>query len=230
MSRLIIAIDGHSGCGKSSTAKKVAAILGYTYIDSGAMYRAVTLYFLKHRISLDSRDQIAHALSQIEIQFRRNESSGVQETYLNGENVEQAIRDMEISEHVSAVSAIPLVRDAMVARQRQLAQGQGVVMDGRDIGTVVFPDADLKVFMTARSEVRAARRQKEMSEKGMMRPLEEIERNLIERDQKDSERAMSPLRQAEDAIVIDTSDLKFDQQVNQVVDLAKTKMVKHTVG
>jgi cytidylate kinase len=230
MSTLIIAIDGHSGCGKSSTAKKVAAILGYTYLDSGAMYRAVTLYFLKHRISLDRRDEIAHALSQIEIQFRSNESSGVQETYLNGENVEQAIRDMEVSDHVSAVSAIPLVRDAMVARQRQLAQGQGVVMDGRDIGTVVFPNADLKVFMTARSEVRAARRQKDMSEKGVELPLEEIERNLIERDEKDSSRAMSPLRRASDAIVIDTSDLKFDQQVNQVVDLAKTKMVKHTVG
>lgn len=224
MRKIVIAIDGYSGCGKSSTAKAVAKILGYTYIDSGAMYRAATLQFLKNGTDITDIKEILSSLSQIEISFRANPDNGRQETYLNGENVEDAIRSMEVSDYVSEVSKIKEVRTALVAQQQKLGDAKGVVMDGRDIGTVVFPDAELKVFMTADLQIRAARRQQELQEKGVEVKLEEIIRNLEERDEIDSTRKESPLLKADDAIEVDTSYLKFDDQVKKVVDLAKEKI------
>lgn len=224
MRKIVIAIDGYSGCGKSSTAKAVAKILGYTYIDSGAMYRAATLHFLKSGTDITDIKEIISSLGQIEISFRANPDNGRQETCLNGENVEDAIRSMEVSDYVSEVSKIKEVRTALVAQQQKLGDAKGVVMDGRDIGTVVFPDAELKVFMTADLQIRAARRQQELQEKGVEVKLEEIIRNLGERDEIDSTRKESPLLKADDAVEVDTSYLKFDDQVNRVVELAKEKI------
>lgn len=224
MQKIVIAIDGYSGCGKSSTAKAVAKILGYTYIDSGAMYRAATLYFLKQQIDLLERGAINNVLKQIEISFHTDPKTGLQETYLNGQNVEQEIRSMEVSDFVSEVSKIKELRKELVSQQQQLGKAKGVVMDGRDIGTVVFPDAELKIFMTADLEVRAKRRQKELIEKGQEVTLEEIIRNLAERDKIDSTRAESPLFRAEDAVDVDTSYLNFDEQVKKIIDLANKKI------
>ncbi|WP_130273948.1 (d)CMP kinase [Cecembia calidifontis] len=224
MQKIVIAIDGYSGCGKSSTAKAVAKILGYTYIDSGAMYRAATLYFLKHQIDLSDKAAVNKALKHIQISFQTDKASGQQETYLNGENVEQQIRSMEVSDFVSEVSKIKEVRKELVSQQQQLGKAKGVVMDGRDIGTVVFPDAELKVFMTADLEIRAKRRQKELIEKGQEVTLEEIIRNLAERDKIDSTRAESPLVRAEDAVDVDTSYLDFDDQVKKIVELANERI------
>lgn len=223
MKRIIIAIDGHSGCGKSSTARAVAKELGYTYVDSGAMYRAVTLYFLDHGIDLMDTTSVSRALDEIRIDFRLN-PQGQSETWLNGQNCETMIRDMRIARLVSQVSAIGAVRKAMVARQRELGKDRGLVMDGRDIGTVVYPDAELKIFLTASLEVRAKRRQIELDQKGNRADLQEIIKNLTERDHADSTRAESPLRKADGAIEIDTSDLAFSNQVAQVVNLARARM------
>lgn len=214
--RIIIAIDGYSACGKSTTAKETARILGYRYIDSGAMYRAVTLYFLDHHISLTDLPVVTSALTSIRLTLEVNDDAKT-ETFLNGVNVEGEIRGMRISEHVSRVSAIPEVRHEMVEQQRTLGQARGVVMDGRDIGTVVFPDAELKFFMTADIRVRAFRRQKELLEKGMKISLNEIINNLEERDRIDAGRRVSPLRKAADAIVLDTTYLTIDEQVDEVV-------------
>lgn len=218
---IIIAIDGFSGCGKSTTAKAVAGTLGYTYIDSGAMYRATTLYFLHHQVALTDDKAVEKALQQLHIAFRPADDGQKYEIYLNGENVEEEIRQMKVSGSVSAVSAIPQVRKAMVALQRAMGAGKKVVMDGRDIGTNVFPHAELKIFMTADTMVRAARRKKELLEKGHKVSLEEIKRNLEERDTIDSGRTENPLRKAEDAIEIDTSHLTFEEQVDKVLDLAR---------
>lgn len=224
MGKIVIAIDGFSGCGKSSTAKAVAKKLGYTYIDSGAMYRAATLHFLNNHIVLSNPKEVNKALDSLKISFHFNPERQAQETFLNGLNVDDKIRTMRVSEYVSEVSKLKEVRHALVAQQQKLGKSKGVVMDGRDIGTVVFPEAELKVFMTADLSIRAARRQKEILEKGQLIELEKIKHNLRERDRIDSTRAESPLLKAEDAIEIDTSLLEFDDQVEQIVSLAKEKL------
>lgn len=223
MKRITIAIDGYSGCGKSTTARAMAKILGYRYIDSGAMYRAVTLYFLDHHVAVTNQKQVTKALSEIRITFQIN-SRGVSETFLNGANVENSIREMKVSEHVSRVSELKVVRQAMVEQQRRLGKAKGIVMDGRDIGTVVFPDAELKIFLTADIMVRAFRRQKEMLEKDQMVDLDEIVANLAKRDQIDSQRVESPLRKADGAVEFDTTFVTIDEQVDEVLALAMGKI------
>lgn len=224
MKNIVIAIDGNSGCGKSSTAKVIARKLKYIYIDTGAMYRAVTLFFIKYQIDLKNASDVDSALKQIDISFEYNIETGKNETFLNGKNVENKIRQMEVSNMVSPVSEISMVRRKLVEQQRRLGKEKGVVMDGRDIGTVVFPDAELKIFMTAALEVRALRRQKELMEKNTEVELEEVIENLKNRDNIDSSRADSPLKKAQDAYEIDTSNLTFDEQVNQILDLIKDKV------
>lgn len=224
LSKIVIAIDGYSACGKSTTAKEVAKILGYRYIDSGAMYRAVTLYFLDHHVALTNPREIHRALQQINISFKIN-AKGVTETFLNGLSVEEEIRQLRVSEQVSPVSAIKEVREAMVAQQRKLGKERGIVMDGRDIGTVVFPQAELKLFMTADMMVRAFRRQQEWLAQDRLVDLDEVIENIKKRDHIDTTRAESPLRQAEDAIVIDTTHITIDEQVDEVVRLAFSKIV-----
>lgn len=219
MRRINIAIDGYSACGKSTTAKRVASILGYRYIDSGAMYRAVTLYFLENHVSSTNPKEVLKALAQIKIAFHVN-AHGVSETFLNGLNVESAIREMRISENVSPVSTLRDVRLAMSEQQRKLGKHKGVVMDGRDIGTVVFPDAELKLFLTADINIRAARRQQELLNRGEMIGIESIVENLKNRDRIDSTRAESPLAKAAEAIEIDTTFVTIDEQVDEVVRMA----------
>ncbi|GIV38125.1 MAG: cytidylate kinase [Cyclobacteriaceae bacterium] len=225
LSRLIIAIDGYSACGKSTTARAVARILGYRYIDTGAMYRAVTLYFLDNHVALTNPKEVARALEQIHITFRVG-PGGSSETFLNGLNVEQEIRDMRVAEKVSEVSALKPVRQKLVQQQRRIGKEKGVVMDGRDIGTVVFPEADLKFFMTADITVRAIRRQQELLANEVLADLDTIVRNIRERDLIDTTRAESPLRQAPDAIVLDTTYLTIEEQVDEVVRRAVSLMVK----
>ena len=226
MQDIIIALDGYSGCGKSSTAKEVAKALGYTYLDSGAMYRAATLYFIRNKVDLQNPESVNEALNNINIHFYRNQDTLRNETYLNGENVEEEIRKMEVSEKVSAVSALPEVRKKMVSQQRALGSGKRVVMDGRDIGSHVFPEAELKIFMKADLAVRAQRRKKELEEKGVTVRLEEIEHNLAERDRIDTSRAQSPLIKVEDAIEIDTTYLSFSEQVSKIIELAENLIKK----
>lgn len=221
MGKIVIAIDGYSGCGKSSTAKAVAKALGFTYIDSGAMYRAATLHFLNHYLSPSVPHDVEKGLKTLEISFQINPDTQKQETYLNGLNVEDEIRTMRVSEKVSEVATVKEIRKELVSQQQRLGKKKGVVMDGRDIGSVVFPGAELKVFMTADLETRAARRQQELLEKGDMIDLEEIKTNLSERDRIDSSRAESPLTKMPDAVEIDTSNLTFEEQVQQIVNLAK---------
>jgi len=223
MKKIVIAIDGHSACGKSSTAKKVARHLKYVYIDSGAMYRAVTLYFLEHDINITSAKEINNSLNNINVSFKNSED-GFTETYLNGLNIEKEIRTMRVSNYVSTVSAIPQVRNVMVSLQQKLGNNKGIVMDGRDIGTVVFPEAELKIFMTASVQVRANRRQKELLEKGDIINFGEVVENIQMRDELDSTRKESPLRQAKDAVVVDNSYMTFEEQVNEVVNLAEEKI------
>jgi len=224
MAKINIAIDGLSGCGKSSTAKAVAKELGYKFIDTGAMYRSVTLYMLDNEVDINSAISIQKALSHIRIDFQYNPETRKNETFLNGQNVEEEIRSMRVAGSVSQVAAIKEVRVAMVKQQQLMGKDRGVVMDGRDIGSVVFPDAELKVFMTASTEVRARRRQMELEEKGELIDLSEIVKNLEERDRIDSSRAESPLIKVEDAVEIDTSDLKFEEQVQKVLNLARQRI------
>ncbi len=219
---ITVAIDGYSGVGKSSTAKAVAQQLGYTYVDSGAMYRAVTLHFLRNDVELTDATAVAQALANLQIGFQPHPRGAGYETLLNGENVEQEIRGMRVSNHVSPVSALPTVRHALVELQQQLGEGRRVVMDGRDIGTKVFPQAELKVFMTADPTVRAQRRQAELREKGQTVAVSDIERNLLQRDELDSSREESPLVKANDAVTLDTTHLTFEAQVAQVVDWARS--------
>ncbi|MBS1544449.1 MAG: (d)CMP kinase [Bacteroidetes bacterium] len=225
MKKIIIAIDGYSACGKSTTAKEVAKILGYRYIDSGAMYRAVTMYFLEHHVALTNPHEVDHALSKIKVSFRVN-STGTSETCLNGLVVEDEIREMRISQQVSQVSALPAVRHAMVDQQRRLGKDRGIVMDGRDIGTVVFPDAELKIFLTADILVRAFRRQKELLGRDEMIDIDTIVENLVLRDEMDSTRKESPLRKAPDAHQLDTTFITIDEEVDEVVRLALSRMVR----
>lgn len=218
--KIIIAIDGYSSCGKSTFAKALAARLGYIFIDTGAMYRAVTLYAMRQGIA-DQPQAVVAALPKIDIAFRFNPESGRSEVYLNGENVEQEIRRIDVSNRVSTISSIPEVRAKLVALQQQMGEARGVVMDGRDIGTVVFPNAELKIFMTADPRVRAERRYKELRAKGEEVSLEEIERNVRERDRQDETRAVSPLRRADDAVVLDNSHMTVEEQMEWVDGLLK---------
>jgi CMP/dCMP kinase len=229
MKKIIIAIDGYSACGKSTTAKLVANRLGYIYIDSGAMYRAVTLYFHDNYVSLTDPHAVTHALANIHITFLHNPHLQKNETYLNGLNVEEEIRKMYISDRVSEVSAIAEVRKCMVEQQQKMGKKRGVVMDGRDIGTCVFPDAELKIFMTADMMVRAKRRQEELLEKGDMVPLDDIIKNLQMRDHIDTTRAQSPLRMADDAYLLDNTHITIDEQIEFVINLAYSRMIQDKV-
>jgi cytidylate kinase len=223
--KIVIAIDGYSACGKSSTAKEVSNILGYRYIDTGAMYRAVTLHFLDQHIALTNPKEVARALSQMQISFKVN-AKNKSDTYLNGLNVEREIRTMRVSEMVSQVSTLKEVRVAMVEQQRRMGKERAVVMDGRDIGTVVFPQAELKLFMNADLLVRAFRRQKELLDRHQLVDLDDVVENIINRDKIDTTRAESPLRQAEDAIPLDTTHISFDEQVDEVIRMALSKMIQ----
>ena len=204
MKKITIAIDGFSSCGKSTMAKELAKKIGYIYVDTGAMYRSVTLFAMRHGLfNADGSvktDALKQQMSNIDITFKFNEKAGRPDTYLNGECVEEAIRTLEVSNHVSPIAAIPFVRAAMVARQQRMGRDKGIVMDGRDIGTTVFPEAELKVFVTASAEVRAQRRYDELKEKGMPADFDDILKNVQERDYIDSHREVSPLRKAADAI------------------------------
>lgn len=212
MKKIIIAIDGYSSCGKSTFAKAVAAHLGYIFIDTGAMYRAVTLYAMRCGIA-DDPAALAAALPEVHIDFRFDPQTGRSDVYLNGKNVETEIRRIDVSDRVSTVSRIPEVRAKLVAMQQEMGRAKGIVMDGRDIGTVVFPDAELKIFMTADPQVRAERRYKELAAKGESVSMEEIERNIRERDRLDETREVSPLRRAADAVVLDNSRMTVDEQM-----------------
>jgi len=220
--KIIIAIDGPSASGKSTLAKDLAAILGYAYVDSGAMYRAVTLFFLQNHIPFHHIEAIQHALEHIYIRFERDERGN--RTFLNNKDVEDAIRQMEVSQNVSPVAAIPAVRVAMVRQQQGMGNEKGIVMDGRDIGTVVFPTAELKFFVIADLEARAQRRFAELSKKKEDVTFEKVLENLRDRDQIDSTRALSPLRQAEDAILIDNTNLGRDAQLEVAMQLVQQKL------
>ena len=216
MKKITIAIDGHSSCGKSTMAKDLARKIGYVYVDTGAMYRAVTLYALRNNLfDADGgikEDELKSRMGDISISFRLNTATGRPDTYLNGENVEQDIRTMQVSNRVSPIAALPFVRQALVAQQQAMGKEKGVVMDGRDIGTTVFPDAELKVFVTASAEVRAQRRYDELKAKGMQADYNDILKNVQERDYIDSHRPTSPLRKADDAIELDNSNMTVDEQ------------------
>ena len=216
MKKITIAIDGFSSCGKSTMAKDLAKEIGYIYVDTGAMYRSVTLYALRHNLfNADGsiqEEELKAQMKNINISFQLNKTTGRPDTFLNGENVEKDIRSMEVSSHVSPIAALPFVRAALVAQQQRMGAGKGIVMDGRDIGTVVFPDAELKIFVTASAEVRAQRRYDELKAKGMEANFNDILKNVEERDYIDSHRATSPLRKAPDAIELDNSNLTIAQQ------------------
>ena len=222
MKKITIAIDGHSSCGKSTMAKDLAREVGYVYVDTGAMYRSVTLYALRHGLFLEDGSVDTAALEQqmpqIHISFKFNPETGRPDTYLNNEYVEQEIRSLEVSNHVSPVAAIPFVRTAMVAQQQQMGKDKGVVMDGRDIGTTVFPDAELKVFVTASAQVRAQRRYDELKAKGMPADFGDILKNVEERDYIDSHREVSPLRKADDALELDNSNMTIPEQKQWLLD------------
>ena len=212
--KITIAIDGYSSTGKSTIAKQLANKLGYIYVDTGAMYRAITLYALQHNLTkpeLNSK-KLIECLPEIEVSFEYNKTRGASDVLLNGKNVEKEIRQMEVSNNVSPVAAVKEVRKKLVELQQKMGEQKGVVMDGRDIGTVVFPDAELKIFMTASDEIRAQRRFNELKEKGNNITLVEVQKNLKERDHIDTTRVEDPLRQAEDARVIDNSDLTRENQ------------------
>lgn len=216
MRKITIAIDGHSSCGKSTMAKDLARKVGYIYVDTGAMYRSVTLYALRHGLFNQDgsirREDLRAAMPDIKISFQLNAETGRPDTYLNGERVEDQIRSLEVSNHVSPIATVDFVRSAMVAQQQQMGKDKGVVMDGRDIGTVVFPDAELKIFVTASAEVRAQRRFDELKQKGMPADYADILKNVVERDYIDSHREVSPLRKAEDALELDNSHMTIDEQ------------------
>ena len=224
MKKITIAIDGHSSCGKSTMAKDLAREVGYVYVDTGAMYRSVTLYALRHGIFNEVRGEgqevkdvideeaLRQQMPNIQISFKFNAETGRPDTYLNGELVEDKIRTMEVSSHVSPIATLGFVREAMVAQQQQMGKDKGVVMDGRDIGTVVFPDAELKIFVTASAEVRAQRRYDELKGKGMEANFDEILKNVQERDYIDSHREVSPLKKADDAIELDNSHMTIPEQ------------------
>lgn len=229
MKKITIAIDGYSSCGKSTLAKAIAKVLNYIYVDSGAMYRAVTLYFLENDIPIIDLQRAAdervlhHYIDKINISFENNPVTGVSEVCLNGRNVEKEIRTMKVSESVSMVSTVKEIRAKLVKIQQEIGKNKGVVMDGRDIGTIVFPDAELKLYMTADVNERAKRRFTELSHKGITASLEEIKINISQRDYDDTHRSESPLIKAEDAILLDNTNLNEQQSLDFVLDLIKKK-------
>ena len=220
MKKITIAIDGHSSCGKSTMAKDLAREVGYIYVDTGAMYRAVTLYALRHELfnadGTIKESELQSSMSEISINQRLVD--GKTTTFLNGENVEHDIRSLEVSSHVSPIAALPFVRTALVAQQQKLGREGGIVMDGRDIGTTVFPHAELKIFVTASAEVRAQRRYDELQQKGMPADYNDILKNVQERDYIDSHREVSPLRQADDALLLDNSNMTIPEQKQWLLD------------
>ena len=221
MKKIIITIDGWSSCGKSTLAKQLATQLGFTYIDSGAMYRAITLYFLRNHIDWTDEQDVNGALKHINLEFIHNAKSDQSEIFLNSENVEYVIRDLVIAEKVSDVAAIKEVRSFAVAAQQKMGEKKGIVMDGRDIGTTVFPNAELKIFMTADSSVRVERRFKELFEKNPNITIDEVKNNLEMRDYIDSHREISPLRKADDAIILDNTNLNMEDQLAMAMKLAR---------
>lgn len=222
--KIIITIDGWSSCGKSTLAKQLAKELGYVYVDSGAMYRAITLYFLRNNVDLAEKKEIRQALKNINLEFSFNPKSNSSEIYLNDENVEYLIRDMLVAEKVSDVAAIREVREFAVAQQQKMGVKKGIVMDGRDIGTTVFPDAELKIFMTADNAIRVQRRFKELYEKNPNITIEEVKNNLEMRDYIDSNREVSPLRKAEDALELDNTNLTPKEQLTKALNWATEKI------
>lgn len=225
--KITVAIDGHSSCGKSTIARTLAAKLGYIFIDSGAMYRAVTLFALRRQLVLDGEvnpEALIGLLPEIKIEFRYNPERQMSDTYLNGENVEDEIRQLPVSQHVSLVAAIAEVRQSMVRLQKEMGLNKGIVMDGRDIGTVVFPDAELKLFVTATPEIRARRRFNELTAKGELVSYDEILVNVKERDYLDSTREASPLRKAEDALVLDNSNMTREEQMEWVIGKVEERL------
>lgn len=223
MKKIIITIDGYSSCGKSTLAKQLAKELQYTFIDSGAMYRAITLYFLRNHTNWENKDAVNEALSNINLEFFYNNATESSDMYLNGENVEALIRDMLVSENVSNIAAIKEVREFAVAQQRKMGERKGIVMDGRDIGTTVFPNAELKIFMTADNAVRVERRYKELYAKNPNITIEEVKNNLEMRDYIDTNREVSPLRKATDAITLDNSNLTMKEQLNMALQWLKQR-------
>lgn len=230
MKKITIAIDGFSSCGKSTMAKMLAKEVGYIYVDTGAMYRAVTLFAMRNGMIAPNgevnRDELKQKMQTLRVEFKLNEQTGRAETYLNGENVENEIRGMEVSSHVSAIAAIDFVRTALVEQQQRMGRDKGIVMDGRDIGTVVFPDAELKVFVTASAEIRAQRRFDELKGKGVEANFDEILNNVQQRDYIDSHREVSPLRKADDAIELDNGELTIAQQLQWLVERFEERVVQ----
>lgn len=224
MRKIIITIDGFSSCGKSTLAKQLARKLNYVFVDSGAMYRAITLYFLRNHLDWNKKEDVTEALKNIELDFHYDEQTGESYMYLNDENVEQMIRDMLVSENVSEVATIKEIREFAVAQQQKMGLKKGIVMDGRDIGTTVFPDAELKIFVTADPAIRVERRFKELYDKNPNITIEEIQTNLEMRDYIDSNREVSPLRKADDAVVLDNSNLTREEQLNLALNWAKEKI------
>lgn len=222
--KIIITIDGWSSCGKSTLARQLARELGYVYIDSGAMYRAITLYFIRNHKDWTDPAEVQSALKEIHLEFQSNHKTGQSEMYLNGENVEYVIRDLVVAEKVSEVAAIKDVRTFAVAQQQKMGTKKGIVMDGRDIGTVVFPQAELKIFMTAENDIRVQRRFRELYEKNPNITMEEVKHNLETRDYIDSHREVSPLKQAEDALILDNSAVTEKEQLGIALDWARTRM------
>ncbi len=224
MQKIIITLDGFSSCGKSTLAKAIARQLNYVFIDSGAMYRAITLYFLRNHIDWNNNESVQLALQAIHLDFDYNDSTGSSDILLNDENVEALVRDMLVSEHVSEVAANQYVREFGVAQQQKMGEKKGIVMDGRDIGTTVFPHAELKIFVTADPAVRVERRFKEMFAKNPNITIEEVKDNLEMRDYIDSNREFSPLRKATDAIVLDNSNLTREEQLSTALQLVKDRL------
>ncbi len=224
MGKIIITIDGYSSCGKSTLARQLANELNYIFIDSGAMYRAITLYFLRNHIDWENRQKVVKALAEINLEFQYNADTGKSDIFLNDENVEILIRDMLVSENVSAVAATKEVREFAVAQQQQMGKKKGIVMDGRDIGTAVFPRAELKIFVVADPAVRVERRFKELYEKNPQITIEEVKNNLEMRDYIDSNREVSPLRKADDAITLDNTNLTREEQLQKALSWARDKI------
>lgn len=216
MRKITIAIDGYSSCGKSTMAKDLAREIGYIYVDTGAMYRSVTLFAMRNNLFNEDgsikTDELKSRMNEINISFKLNSETGRPDTYLNGELVEKEIRSMDVSARVSKIAALPFVREALVAQQQAIGKEKGIIMDGRDIGTVVFPDAELKIFVTASAEVRAQRRYDELKAKGMSADFDDILKNVKERDYIDSHRETSPLRKADDALELDNSHMTIEEQ------------------
>lgn len=229
MKKITIAIDGYSSCGKSTMAKDLAREVGYIYIDSGAMYRAVTLYCLENGLFTEAgidAERLEKEMPNLSISFELNPETQRPMTFLNGRNVENQIRTMEVSSHVSPVAALPFVREALVKLQQQMGEAKGIVMDGRDIGTVVFPNAELKIFVVASAEIRAQRRYDELKAKGQEASFEEILQNVKERDYIDQNRAVSPLKQADDALLLDNSNLTIEEQKQWLAERFKEAVNK----